>query len=431
MSGYRSIDDVVAWRACVGCGACAYLAGSKGLSMRDLPECGHRPVRTGGALECSEAELLAACPGAATSLPIKDSSSPVHAANGPTLEIWEGHAVDPERRFSGASGGALTALAAYCLERGGMDGVLHLGGDPDHVLQNRTVLSRSSQQLRENSGSRYSPGSVCAGLHLVNEVPGPCLFIGQPSEVAGLRKLQILRPRLREKVGLAVSFFCAGSPPSQGTLDLLKEHQIDPRQVTELRYRGRGWPGNFAVWVKGVPDPVVELTYAESWAFLQRYRPWAVQIWPDGSGEQADITCGDPWYRKVKPSECGSSLIIARTEAGRRTIRAAMEAGYLELVPLDAECLIASQENLISKKGAVWGRLLTMRLLGIPTPRHDGYSLFPMWRRLPLREKVASIAGTVRRILQRGYRKRQHAPAVIKPTGSSSAVAPTTNLIDR
>lgn len=399
--------------------------------MRDLPECGQRPVSTGAPHDCSQAELLAICPGAATTLTGTDPSSPVEAANGPTLEIWEGHAADPEMRFSGASGGALTAIAAYCLERGGMDGVLRLGGDPDDPLRTKTVLSRTLKQLRESAGSRYSPGSVCAGLHLIDEVAGPCLFIGQPSEVAGLRKLQTLRPRLQAKVGLALSFFCAGSPPSQGTLDLLREHQIDPCQVTALRYRGRGWPGNFAVWVKGVSAPVVELTYAASWAFLQRYRPWSVQIWPDGSGEQADITCGDPWYRAVQPGESGSSLIIARTEAGRRTIRAAMEAGYLELQPLDANRLIASQQNLISKKGAVWGRLLTMRLFGIPTPRHEGYSLFAMWRHLPLREKFASIAGTARRIIQRGYYKRQQPAAVSAPAIPPIAVTPTPNLIDR
>jgi len=431
MSGYRSIDDVVAWRACVGCGACAYLAGGQGLVMCDLPEDGHRPMRTGAALECGEAELLAVCPAAATTHRAQDHGSHLLAANGPTLEIWEGHAVDPEMRLSGASGGALTALAAYCLERGGMDGVLHLGPDPADALRNRTVLSRSRRELRENAGSRYSPGSVCAGLDLVTEVAGPCLFIGQPSEVAGLRKLQSVRPPLREKLPLAVSFFCAGSPPSQGTRDLLKEHQIDPRQVTALRYRGRGWPGTFAVWIDGATEPVVELTYAESWAFLQRYRPWAVQIWPDGSGEQADITCGDPWYRQVMPGESGSSLIIARTEAGRRTVRGAMEAGYLKLEPLDAERLMASQQNLIRKKGAVWGRLLTMRLLGIPTPRHAGYSLFPMWLRLPLGEKVSSIAGTARRIFQRGYRHAQ-APAMVSDScRPASSPPPSPNLIDR
>jgi coenzyme F420 hydrogenase subunit beta len=85
-------------------------------------------------------------------------------------------------------------------------------------------------------------------------------------------------------------------------------------------------------------------------------------------------------------------------------VKEAMDSGYLTLKRINDEKLLNSQRNLISKKGAVWGRLLTMRLLGIPTPRHEGYALFPLWRALPLREKIASIFGTGKRILKRGYR---------------------------
>ena len=378
--------------------------------MRDVPEQGYRPERNGVPSACPEAELLAACPGAGSVLtePSRGEgiTSATTAANGPTLEIWEGHATDHDLRFAGASGGALSALAAYCIEKGGMEGVLHVGADPNDPLRNRTVFSRTREELKANTGSRYAPASVCEGIDMIDRSDGPCVFIGQPSEVTALRKIQALRPALESKVGVALSFFCAGSPPVQGTLDLLRENGIDPAEVTQLRYRGRGWPGNFAVWVKGQSDPVLEMTYAESWAFLQRYRPWSVQIWPDGSGEHADITCGDPWHRAVEPGEAGSSLVIARTETGRRIIRQALEAGYLELKPLSQEKLIASQRNLITKKGSVWGRLQTMWLMGIPTPRHRGYSLFRIWCRLSLRDKGASFVGTARRIHQRGYRIR-------------------------
>lgn len=378
--------------------------------MQDFEGIGYRPVRTGQPLACTEEDLLSVCPGAGTelarSIPVEGIGPDIVAANGPTIEVWEGHASDPELRFSGSSGGALSALAAYCLDEGGMNGVLHVGADPDDPFKNRTVLSRTIEELRQNSGSRYAPATVCDGLQRIEDAGGTCAFIGQPSEAAALRKVQSLRPELKGKIGVVMSFFCAGSPPIEGTRELVRSRGIDPRDVSHLRYRGRGWPGNFAVWVKGKTEPVLEMTYAESWAFLQRFRPWSVQIWPDGSGEHADITCGDPWYRKVEPGEAGSSLVVARTETGRQIVRAAIQAGYLTLQPLDPTKLLASQENLTSKKGAVWGRLFAMRLLGIPTPRHEGYSLFAMWKLLPLRAKIASVAGTARRILQRGYHIR-------------------------
>lgn len=433
---FKSIDEVVAWRACVGCGACSYLSG-EGIRMRNIPEVGHRPVRTGAPLRCSEADLLAVCPGAGTELASARSvpgvSAETIAANGPTLEVWEGHAADPELRHSGSSGGALSALAAYCLQQAEFHGVLHVGPDLTDPYRNRTVMSHSLEDLRKTTGSRYAPASVCDGLQMIEDAPGPCLFIGQPSEVAALRKAQGLRPGLGDKVGLALSFFCAGSPPTQATVNLIRSHGIDPEEVTQIRYRGRGWPGNFAVWVKGKPDPVVEMTYADSWAILQAMRPWSTQIWPDGSGEHADITCGDPWYREVKLGEPGSSLVVVRTELGRRMLHAAMEAGFLSLTRIDESKLLGSQKNLIHKKGAVWGRLLAMRLLGIPAPRHRGYKLFAMWQLLSLRDKASSIFGTVRRILQRGYRKPENSlkqawnqPDEVSETGAADRVSIST-----
>jgi coenzyme F420 hydrogenase subunit beta len=284
-----------------------------------------------------------------------------------------------------------------------MHGVLHVAADPEDPLHNRTVMSRSHADLLAATGSRYAPASVCDSLDQIENAPAPCVFIGQPSEVAALRKAQAQRPQLASKVGVALSFFCAGSPSRRGTEELLKSKGIEPRHVERLRYRGRGWPGMFAVWLKGQSEPALEMTYSESWAFVQAHRPWAVHIWPDGSGEQADVSCGDPWHRDPQPGELGSSLVVVRTETGRRLVREAIEAGYLDLKSSTVEKVVASQRNLLTKKGAVWGRLLAMRLLGLPVPDHTGYGLFRQWLRLPVTEKARSTFGTLRRILTRGH----------------------------
>ena len=324
---------------------------------------------------------------------------------GPVLEVWEGHALDLETRHQGSSGGVLTALACYAIERGGLHGVLHVVSDPDNPMRNRTVMSRTKAELLAGTGSRYAPASVCDGLKHIQEAPAPCVFIGQPSEVAALRKAQAIRPALDRNVGVALSFFCAGSPATQGTLDLLASKGIDPARVGRIRYRGRGWPGKFAVWLIGESQPVLEMSYAESWAFVQAYRPWAVQLWSDGLGEHADISCGDPWYREAEVTNPGSSLVVVRTAAGKRLVRDAITAGYLELTLSDVRKVVASQQNLLRKKAAVWGRLMAMRVLGLPTPNHGGSDLFGSWLRLPLRDKLGSTLGTVRRILTRKHHR--------------------------
>ena len=69
-----------------------------------------------------------------------------------------------------------------------------------------------------------------------------------------------------------------------------------------------------------------------------------------------------------------------------------------------------AQENLLNKRRHLFGRLAAMRLLGVPTPRLRGFALWKNWRDLPAGDKVRSVAGTVRRVLQRGLWRRRPLP---------------------
>jgi coenzyme F420 hydrogenase subunit beta len=322
---------------------------------------------------------------------------------GPVLEVWEAYATDPQIRWLGSSGGVLTALSAYGLEQGGMYGVLHVAGDPADPIRNRTRLSRTRDELLEATGSRYAPASACDGLALVADAPAPCVFIGQPSEVTALRKAQMLRPVLSRKVGLTLSFLCAGSPSTRGTQELLRKSGIAEDQILELRYRGRGWPGSFALRAKDRADFVPVMSYANSWALVQQFRPFSVSLTPDGSGEDADIACGDPWYTVPAEGEAGRSIVIVRTERGRAFLHAACKAGYLRLTGIDASAILRSQANLVRKRRAIWGRLLALRLLGLPIPKLSGFSLFSIWFGLPLFAKARSVVGTFMRVVERRY----------------------------
>lgn len=410
MTRIKKLSDVVDWRLCIGCGACAYLR-PDAVALKDFFAEGIRPVVTDANADLSDA--LQVCPVVETDFSIARATADQSGGPGAlgdasfvrdwgrVLEVWEGHATDPDIRFKGSSGGALTALAAFCLEQGGMHGVLHTGQHADDPIRNQTRLSRTRDQLMAAAGSRYSPASVCDGLGLVEQAPAPCAVIGKPGEIAALSKARQLRPALDAKIGVTMSFFCAETPPTGGTVALLKKMGVTAESVADLRYRGFGWPGHFAPTRKGENEPCAKMTYAESWAFLQSFRPWAVHLWPDGSGELADISCGDPWYEQPDGKNPGFSLVVARTERGRDIVRRAMDAGYLTLTPAEPWKLAQSQPNLSSKKAAVWGRLAAMQLFGLPVPRFPGAHLFRCWLRLPLKEKFKSTVGTARRLLTR------------------------------
>lgn len=407
MGRLKSIADVVRWRLCHGCGTCAFACPEANIRLVDVYDEGIRPMIL-DPLNCQScSRCLDVCPAYEVdhaALQARCDILPELASFcGPVIEAWEGHAKDAEIRFRGSSGGALTALALYCLERRGMHGVLHVGSDPANPLRNRTGLSRTRQEVLAKVGSRYAPASTCDGLGLVESAPAPCVFIGQPTEVNGLRKAQRQRPELDKRVGAALSFFCAGSPPTKATVELLRKLKIDLAQVGQLRYRGNGWPGMFAVTLRGQSAPCAEMTYHDSWAFIQAFRPYSVRLNPDDTGEDADISCGDPWYREIEPGEPGSSLVVVRTKLGREIVRGAMEAGYVELTPAEPQKVIASQRNLINKRRTIWGRRLAFRAFGLPVTRLRGFPLFRLWLRLSFKEKLKSTLGTARRIVRRQY----------------------------
>jgi len=401
----RSIRDVAERQLCSGCGACAYVAPAAIQMVDDLDQ-GRRPLVADGA---DTSAALAVCPGAGLTAPPVPTGAERALVRGwgPVLEVWEGFATDSDVRFRASSGGAATALATFGIEQGGMHGVLHIRAREGAPLLNETHLSTTRAELRANVGSRYAPASPCDGLHAVEAAPGPCVFVGKPCDVAATAKARALRPALDARLGVTIAIFCAGAPATRGTLAMLARMGFDdPSAVEAVRYRGHGWPGLAAAEAGG---RAATLTYHQSWGeVLQRFVPWRCRICPDHTGEFADISVGDPWYHAEIPAdEPGRSLVVVRTERGRRFLAAAVAAGALHLERRDPSALPRSQPNLLRVRGAVFGRVLVSRLLGAAAPRYRGFGLFQVWLRdLTLKERAQSLYGTVKRVFTKGLLRR-------------------------
>ncbi len=121
----------------------------------------------------------------------------------------------------------------------------------------------------------------------------------------------------------------------------------------------------------------IEMTYHEAWdSILTKHKPFRCQICPDGTGEFADISCGDPWYRKPEPNEPGSTLFLIRTARGRDFFQNAMNAGYIVAERRSADKLINSQVGLLMRRSHIWPKMIAAKVLGLPFPRYEGFSLF-------------------------------------------------------
>lgn len=409
----RSFQDVAELRLCCGCGVCAYLHPDE-VEMVDTLEDGRRPVPRDGAERMPPRDLTP-CPGVGLEHRFERSNPELIRELlpgwGPVLELWEGYASDSEIRFAGSSGGAASALALCAIEAGGLHGVLHTAARRDVPYLNETVMSRTSEDLLARTGSRYAPASPCDGLARIESSPAPCVFIGKPCDVAAARSAARERDALDRNLALTIAIFCAGTPSTKGTLELLAKLDVDdPARLEELRYRGLGWPGRARARFRDATGASRETqtSYEESWGgILERHRQRRCYVCADHTGEFADVAVGDPWYREIEPDEAGRSLLVVRTALGREWVRRARDEGYLTLTRVGAEKLPASQVGFEAGRGALWGRLLTLRALRAPAPRYRGFPMLGLWmRKLSLAGKARSILGTARRVASKGLRRR-------------------------
>lgn len=397
----RSIVDVAEKHLCTGCGVCEYLQPDD-IGMVDDLDRGRRPMMRPGREDADTSFALSACPGVSLEHgPTPSGAIPELVEGwGPVLQLWEGAAADEEIRLAGSSGGAATALALHGLLHEGAAGVLHIAARDDVPWLNRTQLSDSREQLLAATGSRYAPASPCDGLSLVEAAPGPSVMIGKPCDVAAAKSAMALKPALADKLQLTIGIFCAGAPSTNGSLAWAnKMIDAEPDEIESLRYRGNGWPGEAVVEIRrgGERDRASE-SYADSWGFLQAHRQWRCYVCADHSGEFADVSVGDPWYRPTD-GDPGRSLIMARTERGRRFVEAAIASGVLAAEPCGAELLPASQPNLLETRGATFGRITACKSVGVATPTYRNMATGSLWRsELSLKARAQSIYGTVKRV---------------------------------
>src|ERR1035437_5003299 len=113
MSRIKKLSDVVDWRLCLGCGACAYICPEQKVKLMDFFAEGIRPVAD--TIDCGNCRLcLDVCPAVSSDFRSTDQESSLNKRDsftkewGPVVGLWEGYATDPEVRLKGSSGGALT-----------------------------------------------------------------------------------------------------------------------------------------------------------------------------------------------------------------------------------------------------------------------------------------------------------------------------------
>jgi len=394
-----TLRRVLAADACAGCGACAALA-PNAIQM-DGGSGWLRPLQSAPVAAEAEAAIAVVCPG--LELEIAAAGRQDHLIWGPVVDMRIGHSTDPALRRQASSGGALSALLVHLIETGAVDYVLQTAASDDDPLGNMTVHSRKAFQVAAAAGSRYAPSAPLAGVEEALAHDARFAFVGKPCDVAALRALARIDPRVDAHIPFMLSFFCAGVPNRRGAEKVVEKLGFRPEDVTAFRFRGDGWPGQAKA--VGPCGETRGMSYAESWGgILSAHVQFRCKICPDGTGGFADIVCADAWetdaagYPLFEEAE-GESLIVARTEAGAALVREAVLAERIEAAPFDLDQVAPMQPGQLVRRRVALARILAMPLAGRPVPRFRGFHLAAAARQAGLRGNLRNFLGTFRRMI--------------------------------
>lgn len=391
------IDRIKKFELCIGCGLCESLLGTEHCKMELNSKGFYMPTLSAKISKKDNTIIKKLCPGVHVEIKSNDGDW------GSMKALSEAWSSDSEIRFKAASGGVVTSLAIYLLEKNKVDAVLQVGVRADSYLYNELKIVRSRDEVLVNAQSRYAPALIFNQFfQLLDSSDETYAFIGKPCDVTAVRNILCLYPKYEKRIKYCISIFCAGMPSYEATKKTWQQsgHKDEP---IKLKYRGEGWPGNFKAEFKD--GSKYEISYNESWGtVLNRHLPYRCKICPDGIGMLADVAIGDSWntkdgYPDFANSE-GRCFCMIRTDLGISLMREAEANGYIISEKLNLSEIKEKQQYQYKRRKLTGWRILPLQFMTFGILNFKGLNIMKQALKLDFKEGLDNMKGSFIRVLK-------------------------------
>lgn len=361
---------------CTGCGTCVGMCPNSAIEMYINSKGNYVPHINND--ECNQCGIcFETCPGHTVDFKQLNSlifgKSPENKLIGNYINCYIGHSTDKKIRWSASSGGLITTLLIFALEKGIIDGALVTRMSEKNPLEPEVIIARTKEEIISASGSKYCPVPANIALKEILKGDGKFAVVGLPCHIHGIRKAEMLNEKLKEKVVLHLGLFCGHTVNFLGTEFILQKINIKKEEVVKLTYRGNGWPGGMSIELKNgdkrfVPSPL----YWGNIFGMYFFTPTRDTLCSDGTCELADISFGDAWLPELEDNKIGESIIISRSKLGEKILQSLISERKIELNKINADSVVQSQSNMLRfKKESLKARFFLFKLLGKNIPVYN------------------------------------------------------------
>ncbi len=329
--------------------------------------------------ECGECGRV--CPGGAVDFQALSQSSfgvdDDNSFDGHIDHAYVGHAANETVHELGTGGGIITALAAFLLDQGEVDGVVVTRMRADKPWMGEPFIAHDSTSLMQSQGSRYTIIPLNQMIKTIKASQGKTAVVALPCHIHGLRKAMQHDDELRDKIPYLLGTFCGGALEPVVVPELLRTKHIPLDSITDFQFRGGEWPGQMRAVFADKPPQAVHYSNYKDGAYnylIGIYLPKRCQICYDGSNLFADVAVGDAWTK----SEDGSykfksqSRVMVRSKSGQALLEAAQNSGVLVLEDVSSDPSYKTHKMRTQRKGMNAPlRVARWQAKGLPVPEYD------------------------------------------------------------
>lgn len=375
----NSLHEIVRNKTCIGCGYCASF--NNGSMIKDNSGFLIPDSKALDSLKPQELKkVLGACPSINGNNVSAINDNRKKSINrdymwGDYLYIGTAFSTDKDIRYTGSSGGVITAICSWLAETNQVDAVLNTFYSSQEPIETQSLITSDLSIIKSSSGSKYSPSSPLSILNEIRGTKGKYAVVGRPCDISTLRRAVETQGDFHDISFIYISFFCAGTPSLTANEKLLKEIGVKEKaSVKSFRHRGNGWPGYTTATLQD--GTTKRCTYNESWGgILRSYTNDLCKICPDGIGEQADIVAADAWFGDGDGypdfnEKDGRSLIMARTELGMEIITSSINEHVIESNVSNIRDIDKMQPGQLNRRKQLRMRVLAFKILLRIVPKY-------------------------------------------------------------
>lgn len=272
-------------------------------------------------------------------------------------DLFAGYVNVANFRSAASSGGMSTWILVTLLERGLIDGVIHVRPSErgDEVLF-RYAISKTESEIRSGAKSKYYPMDLSDVLRTAKVAGGRYAVTGIPSFVTELRLLAERDADFRRAIAFTVGLICGHQKSTKYVEAIAWEHGIRPGSLRSVDFRKKleGKPADEYITelTAQTDDGEVVLTkeasevFVSSWShgfFKSKFSDFTDDLF----NETADVALGDAWLPQYSNDHRGTSLVIVRNPVIAELIRGGIASGDLKLETLSSDEVIRSQPGLV------------------------------------------------------------------------------------